>query len=191
MPALGDANDAAGVSGPLAVTVGTPDYTLTANPSTATINAGQAAAFTLTVTPLFGFTQAVTFSCGTLPANVVCSFAPASVTPAGAPVNTVLTIQTNVKSALLSPAETPGRRRGGEAIFAALLLLPLISPRLRRRMQMRTLVAVLLLAVGFAGAMGCASAGIRTPDGTSTITVTATGTGASSHTVPITLTVAN
>jgi hypothetical protein len=45
----------------------TPDYTLTASPSSLTIPRGQSGQATITLTPLHGFTGTVTLSCGSLP----------------------------------------------------------------------------------------------------------------------------
>src|SRR5262249_29576669 len=76
-----------------------PDFSVSASPMTLTIAAGQTGAITFTVTPLNGFTQAVSFSCGSLPAAASCVFSPSSVTPDGThAVASTLTIRTSASS---------------------------------------------------------------------------------------------
>jgi hypothetical protein len=58
-----------------------PDYQLSATPSTLTIVAGQSGTAKFTVTPVNGFSSQVSFACNGLPSGATCSFAPSSVTP--------------------------------------------------------------------------------------------------------------
>ena len=74
------------------------DFNVSASPSSATITAGASAVFTFTITPIGGFSQTISFSCAGLPALSQCSFAPASVTPNGSSVTSVLTISTTASS---------------------------------------------------------------------------------------------
>ena len=59
----------------------TADFSLTLNPSSATVTAGSYATISVVITPENGFSQAVNFSCSSLPAQAACTFTPASVTP--------------------------------------------------------------------------------------------------------------
>ena len=52
------------------------DYTISAAPSTSTINAGGTATYTLTITPINGFNQAVSLSCSGFPSASTCDITP-------------------------------------------------------------------------------------------------------------------
>jgi uncharacterized membrane protein len=69
----------------------TPDFSVTATPVSATAVAGNAATYTVTVTPSNGFTGKVTLSTSALQGGVSASFNPASVTGSG---NSTLTLTT-------------------------------------------------------------------------------------------------
>ena len=58
-----------------------PDFSLSCNPSTLSIQQGNSGASTCTVTSQNGFNSAVDLSCSGQPAGVSCSFSPTSVTP--------------------------------------------------------------------------------------------------------------
>ena len=57
-----------------------PDFTLSANPSSLTVNQGASAASTLSITRVGGFTGSVAFSATGLPSGVTASFNPPSTT---------------------------------------------------------------------------------------------------------------
>jgi hypothetical protein len=82
------------VSGEVAVygLLAAPGFTLEATPVSASAPAGGTVAYTLSVAPQNGFSQAVSFTCFGLPAGASCSFNPGSVTTAGGPAQTVATI---------------------------------------------------------------------------------------------------
>jgi hypothetical protein len=61
---------------------GTPDFTVSVSPASATVTAGTAAPFTVTVTSITGFSAAVTLACSGAPAFSTCTLNPTSVTPA-------------------------------------------------------------------------------------------------------------
>jgi hypothetical protein len=68
-------------------------YFLSASPTSATLHPGQSAKFVVTATPNPLYLGTVSFSCGTLPAGVNCSFSPASITLSGiSPASTTLTV---------------------------------------------------------------------------------------------------
>lgn len=154
----------------------TPGFTLTVSPSSASIRAGQSTHFALTVTPENGFAQAVNFNCSVLPANDNCSFAPASVTPAGAAVTSTMTISTTASA---TNAVLPVRKMAG----AGLALAMLVWPFSRRRMRVGLLA--LLAALGGIVVTGC----LNTPKPQSyTVTITASG-GSVTQTGMVSLTV--
>jgi uncharacterized repeat protein (TIGR03803 family) len=178
------------------IQVGPPAYTLSANPSSLTIQAGSTGITVITITPTGGFTGQVNFSCGPLPAEATCTFSAPSVTVASggsAPI-TVLTIGTTGTMAA-SLHNGPGVTLLPE-IFVAMILLPLGFTRrmLRARKAGSTwLMSLLLLAtasLAAAGMFGLAGCGGKTsqstPTGAYTIPISATSGGA---TVPLNLSV--
>ncbi|CUS34680.1 hypothetical protein [Candidatus Nitrospira nitrificans] len=187
----------ADIGGPCSTTGAAP-FTLGASPNQLTVAAGNNGTSTITVTPNSGFTQPVTFSCSGLPQGAACSFNPATVTPAGAPITTTLTITTNGGPvALLSPGSSP-------TMFAYVLtpvgLMLIGGLWYRRRADSHTLwMAALLTSVIAMASCGSDDApppvpnsgsppANGTPAGASHVTVTASS-GSGNATVPITLTV--
>ena len=80
------------------------DFSLSPSPTTTTINAGQSATYTVTLTPSGGFNQAVTLSCNGFPAASTCVITPPAVTLDGAnPMTATVTVQTTAR-ALMVPA---------------------------------------------------------------------------------------
>jgi len=184
-------------------------YTITANPSSLTIQAGQPGVFALTVTPTGGYTGTLTLNCSNLPANALCVFwqdggGTNTVTLSGNEAMGVsLTIETNVQQL----AAAPGEQNRSNPILPALAiwgpgsLLGLAAFRrrkkqgLKRRRQRLLGIGLLVLMTGaMAGVVGgCGSpATTTTPAGTSTVTVTSTapaGSSGLSQSVNLTLTV--
>ena len=78
-----------------------PDFTMTAAPGTQYVEPTGSAAYTVSVTPLYGFNQEVSLSMSGLPANITGTFSPASLT---APYNTTSTLR--VTSAGAAPGTT-------------------------------------------------------------------------------------
>jgi hypothetical protein len=72
----------------------TPDFSVSATPSSQTVTQGASTSYTATVTPSGGFTGTVTFSASGLPAGASASFNPASVTTSGSSTMTVTTAST-------------------------------------------------------------------------------------------------
>ncbi len=182
----GDASNSPSTS--TVVTVNVADFTVAANPTTITISApGQSGSTTLTVTPVGGFNQAITFTCSGLPTGATCT---STTTSTGA----TLTVSTTAASASLR-ALPLGRNK---ALFLALLcpgFLGLVSIGIRkpalRGMRLLALTCVIALCSLW---IGCGSSSSTTPpppnNGTPTgnSTVTVTGT-AGSLANPITITV--
>ena len=192
----GDANNAGSTSSVLTQTVNAADFTLTSNPTSATVTAGQSGTFTLTVTPQGSFTSPISFSCSGLPALAGCTFKPASVTPNSSTATSTLTITTTAQTASLA---SPFRRRSS-SLYAMLLVLPamllgrvgMAAPK-RRKLLSYCLAFVLvggcLLQVACGGGSNGGGSGRGgTPPGTYTVTVTGAA-GSTQHTTAVTLTV--
>jgi hypothetical protein len=177
------------------VPAGTPDYTLSADKSSAVLNAGQSTTFTITLTPSNGFNSSVSFACvQPLAVGISCVFNPAVVTLGSAPASTTLTVST-------TGAHLGGIHRAGGAVLWATLGgfgvfgCMLFGWRKRRGAWIAFVIAVLVIA---AFAIGCGfhpdnhTGGSRnadlTPSGTQSIQVNATS-GATSHTIVLTINV--
>ncbi|MBI1742824.1 S8 family serine peptidase [Candidatus Acetothermia bacterium] len=72
----------------------TPDFALSASPSSQTVAPGASTSYTVTVTPSGGFTGTVSFSASGLPSGASASFNPTSVTTSGSTTMTVTTSTT-------------------------------------------------------------------------------------------------
>jgi subtilase family serine protease len=183
----GDTNFSGSTSS--AVPYNVQDFKIAANPTTVSVTApGQSGTTTLTITPLGGFSQAVTYTCTGLPSEAACTF------PTAATGGT-LTITTMAPSARMD--KSPLRRSKG--LFYALLLpgfLGLVVSAGSRKQTLRGLrllsfIAVLALSTLWMPACGGGSStpsNPGTPAGTSTVTLTATA-GSLSHKANITLTI--
>jgi Bacterial Ig-like domain (group 3) len=177
----GDSVLTASVSAPITEMIS--DYIFQALPATLTIQEGQTGTATLNIIPLGGFSQPVQAACGTVPANVSCSFTPSAVTPDGVhPATITLAIKTT--GAVAS-------RIGESRLWAATstfglagMLLP-FGWRKRRRVQ-STAAALGLIFVGLCIG-GCSSGNATSggaPAGSFTVNVTATaGAGAAPKSV--------
>ncbi len=128
-------------------TSGSPDFTITAGPASATITRGESATFTITVTPQSHFDSATSFNCAGLPAFAVCAFSPASLIPNGGPATATLTITTTaVSSDIIRPAI---RGHGTRPIIALWLSLPLVGIMVGSTSKRPSLRLILLLAIAF------------------------------------------
>ena len=87
-----------------------PDFSVTATPSTQTVVVGNATTYTTTIGALAGFNGVVTLSASGLPAGATWSFAPATVTGSGSATLTVTTTSgtTPVGSSTLTITGTSG-----------------------------------------------------------------------------------
>ena len=151
----GDGNFNPDTAAAISVSVGSPSFALTVGQPTMTITAGTTGMETLTVTPQLGYTGDVSFSCGSLPAGVTCSFSPSIAAIGAGPLQSTLTVTT------LGPSSTgSAQSRSGAGMIAAGAVVSLASmlmiwlPGRRKRMSW----AVLLLIAGISAlSIGCGS----------------------------------
>ena len=192
----GDDNNQPSTSSAVSITVVTPDYTLTANPAAATVKAGQSVTIAVNMTAVGGYNGTVKLACGSLPAEVACTFSPASLTPSGASAtSSTLTITTTAPSTAMLEHHGPSSTR--LAVWAVLLGLCL-SPRrvMRSRKHLARIMTTLLLSLAsLVYLAGCSSSSstpkdMGTPTGTQSIAITGADSGTGpSHTLNIQLTV--
>src|SRR3989454_3552691 len=83
----GDANFAGSTSSALSQVVS--DFSIAVAPSSRTVKAGKSTTYTLTLTPVSGFTGTISLSCSATPPAGTCSVSPASVTLNGTSSSTV------------------------------------------------------------------------------------------------------
>ena len=180
----GDAVLQASSGGP--ATIAIADYSIQAQPSTLVIPAGQSGTATLTILPLGGSTQTVQVSCGTLPANISCSFSPASVTLDG-------TCTASVKITVTAKATTAGLVTNGHSLGVAtsLAFAVLLLPFWRRNRLKALLGIAVIVLIGLYGA-GCGSSSGSSSNaakGMYVLNVTASSTGSTAKTTPLVVTV--
>ncbi len=183
----GDANDASSVSSAvtLAITVPTPGFSLSLNPSSGSIAATGSTTTTLTITPVNGFNQTVSFKCTGLPAQATCTFAPATVTPSGAPATTMVTIAAGANASLVHPTGPTGNGKLPLAFAGVVLGLAFLRDRRRLRSRLLSCIAMCALGAGLLGIGSCASGsggGGMAPPATTTTTAPASTTGSVSIT---------
>jgi hypothetical protein len=170
------------------------DFALSASPTTATISAGGTTAYSLTVTPVAGFSRQVSLTCNGVPKAAACSVAPDEVVVNGSDAATATVTVTTTARSLAPP------RGGGPGGFppsppdthkllwlSTLIFLTLAcwrSPQRRARVGLggALLSAVLWAACGGGGSASTPVPKQGTPAGTYTLMVTATSEGISRST---------
>jgi hypothetical protein len=100
------------------------DFALSVAPAASTINAGQSATYTVTITPSGGFNQIVTLTCGGFPSASTCVITPPTVALDGTnPATATVVVQTTARAT--APFSIPKRIRPLPlvvAVFAYLLV---------------------------------------------------------------------
>lgn len=188
----GDVNFIASTSAPLAQTVN-PDFALSAVEATtgsSTVAVGEAATFTVTVTPATGgFSNPVTLSAPGLPPGATATFNPTAVAPGLTPATSLMTIQTS-GSARPATVPPPAGPLLPLALGAALLLgMRAVSGRRRRRAVALSLGIALFVPALLSGCgAGTTSGPGVTPLNAYTVTIAGTS-GTTMHTTAVPLTV--
>ena len=155
------------------------DFSLALSDAMVTVQHGSSATVNVTISPLSGFNSTVAFGCAGLPNGVTCTFSPTSVTPNGAPVTGVVTINA-ASNATSSSAMLKHISAGGIALALCLLV-----PGLRRRGRRFGVFMLLALAFALVSANGC---GGSFHSFTSSVTVNATS-GSLTHSSSVSLSV--
>ena len=170
------------------------DFTLSSSSqSPATVTAGPTASYTLSVSPVGGFSQAVSLACAGAPSEATCSVMPSTVMPDGLyPSSATVTLATTARSRITWWQDIAERGTPNPSVrfafwviaFLALITVATIAVSVRRRKGSSVIilwvftVAVLLWAValscggGSAGGGGSGPRNPGTPQGTYTLTLT-------------------
>jgi len=185
----GDATYNGATSSPLsqvvtqAVSISTPDFTVTSTTGPQLIPPGASASYSITVTPVNGaFNNVVTLTATNLPPGSSDTFAPTAVTPGSSGATSTFTVSVPKQSAAL--------RRVSKTPFAlAVLLLPFAFLRRTRARPPRLLLWLMLGLTSLGAISGCGTGGyFNQPQQTYTITITGTsGNVANSSTVTLTV----
>ena len=157
------------------------NFSVSVNPTSETVTAGNTAMYTVSVTPGQGvFGAAISLTCGSAPVGATCNFASSSITPNNTPASTVLNLTTTAR-----PINTASSSRRNP-FYAFWLVLPgvaLVGIGARSQRRRRRLVSWLaLLTLSLAGLVllpACSTSRTPptvsgTPSGNYTLTVTAT-----------------
>lgn len=168
------------------------DFTFVSDVQQLNVDQGGSGVVTLTVAALDGFTGTINFdssSCGGLPPNSTCSFAPASIKGSG---TSKLTIQTTGLSGRV--------RRPGRSFFLAMTtglglagIVIVGLPHQRRQWLLLMGALAFMLVIPLLGCGGGSSSAQKTPpapnptpSGTYSMTIKA-ASGSLSHSIPLTL----
>jgi len=166
------------------VPASTPTLSFSASPASLTIPAGSSGTFTVAAKPQSGsFNSAIALTCGSLPANLRCSFSPASITPGAGTATSVLTISANVVTGMNVP-----ERRKFIPVYAS-WLLPfgivgvgfLRKGTKKRRTQALALCALISIGVIGTSCGGKAGATASTSTAPNSYSVTISGTSSASN----------
>jgi hypothetical protein len=154
----GTGTDVASITHTIPVVLNVFDFTITPNPNAQTVKAGQAATYTLTVTPagLSVFPQPVMFApCSPLPSFSSCSFNPSQISSGSGNGAVTLTVST---TASVASRRSPVGRSHETWFCAALLPMTLMlscaTPRRRRHLVYGVATGVLLLLTALQPACG-------------------------------------
>jgi len=179
----------------LPLTVLFPDFSMLATSGVATISAGQSATYILSLSPVNGFSEAVSLSCSRAPTAASCTILPSSVTLNGTSTSTAtVTIATAAPSIV-------GFRHGPSVIppplgkpvvllwFAGLLVLITVTSlwKAPRRARVALAMMMLLVLAWTACSVGGSEKPPYTPSGSYQLVVTATAPGGLEHSIAVVL----
>jgi hypothetical protein len=174
-------------------------FTVSVTPTPVTVSVGYSTAVTVTVTPLNGFAQAVTLSCGNLPSETTCLFGNATIAAGGGA--TVMFVQTTAPHSCGTTQPyfngSLGGRLGGGLPGGMGLTLPALAglvaiciPGRRRSLRALLLMIVAAAVTQITGCGNCTDLGTRPNTYTFQVTGTAAGTGeVASQTVTLNATI--
>jgi len=181
-------------------TAAAPNFSLSvsgqSSPAFLNVADGGTATAMITLTPINFYSGTVTFSCGGLPLDVTCAFAPATLTPLGnAPLTTTVTVTTAAPHGALRMPAGANPNQGRTSLLACLTGMGLFGLLLsgdwknKRNRRVGILLGILVLGMMFS-LVGCSSSSTPgTPIGAQTIQVTGTGSDGTTNAVSLTINV--
>jgi hypothetical protein len=172
-----------------------PDFAMTSTPVGSTVVAGNSTTFTVNISSISGYNQAIALACSGVPTGAMCSIAPGTVTPnANGSATATVTITTGVRTLVPPIMSVPTRPVLPFTLLLMLctlatftLLLALMRLQ-RRRAVIVPFCALLFTAVVIGACNGGTSAGggSGTPAGTYQIVIRGTS-GNLSHSTTMSL----
>lgn len=183
--------------------VGSPDFSISAAPPTATVHSGQSASYSIGVQGQNAFSGTVTLACLGLPTGTGCHFTPNQLTPGTSGATGTLQITTGGVTAALLPPATRQLALILSGSFVVFGLILLSTPSRRKASTTFTLALVFGLgviltscggggasnnAVGVPPSSSTAPPSTVTPAGTYPITISATS-GSIQHSTTVQLVV--
>jgi hypothetical protein len=151
---------------------GTTTVSFATNPSAMTISSGGSGNITVVATTQSGaFNNAIALECSGLPANLTCSFSPATIIPGSGSANSVLTVSSAVVTGVNQ------RKTNGPLLATGLFGFGLFGTTIVGKIKQKRIAALVgtcILGFAIAGAVSCG--GNVTPGTTPTGTTTGTGT---------------
>jgi hypothetical protein len=181
----------------LPLTVLFPDFTILVTPPSATVSAGQSASYTLSLTPLNGFNQAVSLSCTRAPTAAACTISPSSVTLNGTSTSTATVTVTTTAASMVGPGQGPSVMLpplGNPVEMRWLVwLLAIITMaswlKAQRRVRLGLAVMMLFVLAWTACSVGGSENPPFTPPGNYQLAITVTASGGLQHIAAVSLTV--
>ena len=181
----------------LLLTILFPDFAILATPPSATVSAGQSASYTLSLTPLHGFNQAVSLSCNRAPTAAKCTVLPSSVTLDGSNTSTATVTVTTTAASMVGPGHGPSfippplGNPVGLLWFAGLLVLITAASlgKAPRRVRLGFAVMMLFVLAWTACSVGGSEKPPFTPPGNYQLAITVTASGGLQHIAAVSLTV--
>ena len=171
-----------------------PDFSITPNPSSVAVVAGNATTFNVTVSSISGFAQTISLSCGGAPSTSSCVVSPSSVTlTANGTATAAVTVSTSART-MLPPVAMPRsvpRLPSAPLYVLALVTLMALSMRMLPAPRRAYVTACFMLLVPIVLMSACnggkaVGSGSGTAAGTYQLIVTGTA-GTKSHSVPVSL----
>jgi hypothetical protein len=174
--------------------VNSTDFTVSATPNPASVGVGYAALLTVTVAVYNGFAEGVNLSCGNLPTEATCSFAPAAIASGGGPSTLIVETTAPHDCGTIQPYFLGGNGGGPHLAPFALPALAGLAAFLipGKRRWLRALMALIAVAA-IAQMTGCSTCtDLGTKPATYTFQVIGTSAGTSevqSQTVTLSVTI--
>jgi hypothetical protein len=158
-----------------------PDFSVSASPTSGTVTAGQSASTTITLTPSGGFAQSVALSCSGLPTGAACNFVSSPLMVSGSAATAALSISTTARTASALPARSLGLLSAAGAMLA-MFCWPALGGARRINRSTRLILQALLLITALAlhGCGGGDSSDSGSGSGSSSSSSGGTSSGGSS-----------